>query len=281
MKTSGFTLIEILVAVAILALAVGLILPNFNFWRRQSVLDMGTQELVIALRLAQNKALASEGASPFGVYFENDRYTIFKGATYYPISPDNDVHVLSSSLRLSEFYLGGGQTLLFNQLTGGTDNFGSLKLSLAEDSTKNKTIYIDSSGVISLNSSLPVDTERVKDSRHVELYYNQDAQNANTLSLVFPADGVTENINYPAFLNAAQTEFSWEGTVIVSGAEQRIKLHTHSLTSGSALFCAHRDRRYNNKALDIYLDGQNLLRYSATGTTTRGASLWASEPILQ
>lgn len=278
---TGFTIIELLVAVGVLVLAAGLVLPNFNFFQRQSSLDMASQEIIGALRLAQNKALASEGNSPFGIYFEADRYTLFKGTTYYPTAPDNDTRILNSGLVLSEISLGGLNTIIFDQVTGATANSGSLKISLASDSAKNKTIYIDSSGTAALSSSLPTDEGRFKDSRHAEFTYSQNAQDANTLSLYFPASGQTENINYQTYLNNDKTAFSWEGTINVSGSDQIIKIHTHSLTLTSALFCVHRDRRYNSQALNISLDGQNLINYSATGTSTRGTSLWASEPIMQ
>lgn len=278
---NGFTLIELLLVISVLALAVSLVLPNFNFFQRQSSLDMATQEVVSALRLAQNKALASEDASPFGLYFENNRYTLFKGTTFYPTSPDNSVQQLNSALSLSEINLGGSNIIIFDQLTGATANPGSLKISLVSDSTKNKTIFIDSSGIITLSSSLPTDEARKKDSRHTEFTYSQNTQNANTLSLYFPAAGQTEDINYQTYLNSDKSAFSWEETVTVQGQEQRLKIHTHTLTPTNTLFCVHRDRRYNSQALNISLDSQNLINYSATGTSTRGTSPWVSEPLNQ
>jgi len=278
---TGFTLVELLVVIFILVLATGLVLPNFNFFQRQSSLDMAAQEIIGALRLAQNKALASEGASPFGLYFENDRYTLFKGTSFYSSSPDNSVYLLNSALRLSEISLGGVNSIVFDQLTGATSYPGSLKISLASDSTKNKTIFIDASGTVALSSSLPTDTERKKDSRHTEFTYSQDAQNSNILSLYFPAANQTQNINYQTYLNSDKTVFSWKGTVTVQGQEQVIEIHTHHLTLADAIFCVHRDRRYNTQALDISLDGQNLINYSNTGTTTRGTSLWAGEPQIK
>lgn len=280
-SSSGFTLIEILIAVAILALAVSLVLPNFNFFQRQSSLDMTAQEIIGALRLAQNKTLASEGADSFGLYFETDKFTLFKGLTFYPTSPENDTHKLPPALRLSEVNLSGGGVIVFDRLTGATANSGSLKISLVDDSSKNKIIFIDSSGTVALSSSLPTDEERKKDSRHTEITYGQDAQNIAALTLYFPTADQTESVNYQTYLNDDKSVFSWEKTITVQGREQTIKIHTHSLALANAIFCVHRDRRYNSQALNIFLDGQNLVNYSSTGTTTRGTSLWAGEPATQ
>ena len=280
-KNSGFSLIELLVVMAIFTLVAGIIMPNFNFFQRQSALDATGQEIISALKLAQNKTLASENRTSFGVYFTDNGYTIFEGAAYYPSSPNNDVRVINPSLKISEINPGGGNAVVFDRLTGNTANYGTIKIEQTSDAAKNKTIFIDSSGLISLSASSPTDLNRQTDSRHVELAYSQNTQNAAVLSLFFPSTGATQNIDYQAYLNADKTQFYWSGTVNVGGADQKIKIHTHSLTSSNALWCVHRDRRYNSQALNINLDGQNLVQYSSTGTTTKGASIWAGEPQSQ
>ena len=276
----GFTLIELLVVVAIFSLLAALVLPTFIFYQRQSLLDSATQEVSSALRLAQNKTLSSEGASPFGIYFETGKFTIFKGTTYSVGSPDNEVHVLNPGLQISEINF-SGSAVIFNRLTGATANSGSLKIAVVADPIKNKYIYVNSSGAVTLSSSGADDLNRLKDSRHVHVVYSQNTQGATNLTLYFPDDSFTQNINYQAGLNADKTQFFWEGTVTVAGVDQKLKIHTHSLTLNATQFCFHRDRRFNSKALNVSLEGQNLINYTATGTTTRGTSLWAGDPQLQ
>jgi len=278
LRISGFTLIELLVTIGILVLVIGMIMPNFNFFQNQSALDATTQEIISALRLAKNKTLASENRTSFGLYFTNNQYTVFEGAAYDPASLTNDSRVINPSLTISNINIGEESAVVFDRLNGNTTNYGTIKIEQANDSTKNKTIFIDSSGLISLTTFSPSDLDRIKDSRHVEFSYNQNAQNAGTLSLFFPSAGITQEIDYQSYLNAAKTQFYWEGTINVAGADQKIKIHTLNLTSSDATFSAHRDRRYNTQALTINLDGQNLINYSSTGTTTRGASVWAGEP---
>ena len=277
----GFTLIELLVTIGILVLVMGMIMLNFNFFQNQSALDATTQEIISVLKLAQNKTLASENRTSFGVYFENDKYVIFEGDAYYSSSPNNDVRIINPSLKVSAVNLGGDRAVVFDRLSGTTADYGTIKIEQTSDSTKNKTIFIDSSGLIALAASLPDDLNRIKDSRHVEFAYDQNTQNAGTLSLFFPSAGITQDIDYQSYLNAGKTQFYWEGTINVSGADQKIKIHTLDLTSSDATFSVHRDRRYNTQALTINLDGQNLINYSATGTTTRGTSIWAGEPMIQ
>jgi len=256
--------------------------PAFNFFQRQNTLEAVAQEIISALQMAQNKTLASEGASNFGVHFETNKFVLFKGASYNPASTDNENHNLPNILQISQINLNGGSTnIIFERLTGTTQSFGSIKIEFIDDSSKNVTIFISASGVVGLNASNPSDATRIYDSRHTHFVFSQNTKNASILTLYFPADNFTQEINYQTYLNPAKDEFSWEGIVNVNGANQTLKIHSHGLTDSATAFCLHRDRRQNSKALNIFLDGQNLINYSATGTTTPGTSPWVGIPQLQ
>jgi len=278
----GFTLIEVLIAVSILTILTGLIAPGFSFFKKQSTLESATQEITQTLRLAQNRTLASEGDTNFGVYFEANKFVLFKGLVYSASATDNEVHNIDSSLTISSINFGGAVAyVVFERLTGTTANYGSLVVRQASDTTQNKTIYVDQSGIISLAVNPASDTSRDKDSRHVDVLFSQSVKTATTLALVFPADSITENVTFQTYLNAGKTEFSWEGTVTVAGQEQKFMIHTHSLTDSAALFSIHRDLRYNTKAVNINLDDQNLINYAADGTVTDGSSAWSGPAQIQ
>jgi len=278
----GFSLIEILVVIGILSILVGFVLVIMNSFQKERVLDATAEEIINSLRLAQSKTLASEGASPYGIYFENDRFTLFKGAFFDSASPDNLVHQLPTTLLISQINLTDGtSSVAFERLTGYAEAEGTIKIEMASDASQNKIIYIDSSGTVSLASGIVDDSVRIKDSRHVHVLYSQNTKSAATLTLFFPNDGYSESIDYQTFLNAGKTEFSWEGTITVGWVDQKLKIHTHELSDSETIFCIHRDRRYNSKALDIYLDGQNLINYTAVGVMSQGTSFWAGAPDLQ
>lgn len=295
----GFTLVEILVIVGIMVILIALAIPSYRFFQQESDLVNNTEEIINTLRLAQNKTLASERASQYGVYFDQStspqQYTLFKGSNYASrdISFD-EVRKLSKSIEISEInFNGGGSEVIFDRISGTTSQHGYISIRLKDNPAKTKTVYIANSGKVELTSpSTPSDTERIKDSRHVHFNYNQNVQNAVTLRLVFP-DYLSDNYDIPFqnYLNADKTEFSWEGIVSVgpdgSKTEQRLKIHTHSLTVMATQFCIHRplspDQSYNDKALNILLDTEELIKYAsdAKGTTTKGSSIWIEEPELQ
>ena len=287
MKEKSFTLVEILTIVGILIVLTALSVPAFRFFQKESDLNNSAEEIIDTLRLAQNKTISSEGASQYGVHFEAGEYVLFKGATYNPAAIENEIHNLPGSVEISEVELvGGGSEVVFDRVTGTTNQSGKVVLRLKTDISKTKTIYIENSGQVGLtNPAVPSDTNRVKDSRHVHFDYSRAiAASSEKLILTFTYDTstVTQEIVIADHLKDGQ--IYWEGEVEVAGSIQKLKIHTHRLNNPDTQFCVHRDRRYNNKALEIKISGDtsgNLIQYSADGLTTAGTSIYVSKPDWQ
>ena len=103
----SFTLVEILVIVGIMVILVALAIPSYRFFQQESDLNNSAEEIINTLRLAQNKTLASEGASQYGVYLDAvstpDQYILFKGGSYATRdSSVDEIHKLANSLEISE-----------------------------------------------------------------------------------------------------------------------------------------------------------------------------------
>jgi len=271
---------EVLVVSATLILILGFAAGTFLIMNQKTEVSAAAQEIMETLRLAQNKTLASEGSSSFGVNFEASKFTLFKGAVFNPADPDNQVHNLSPKNSISEINLNGASAVIFERLSGATENQGQLKIQNI-DGGQSQNIFIDRSGTVGLALNSPNDDNRQKDSRHLHVTFSQNTKNAATLFLYFPSDNFTENIVYQDYLNTPKTEFSWEGDVAVAGQTQHLKIHSHNLTDQATIFCFHRDRRVNSKAVSISLDGQNLINYSSAGAVSSGYSAWAGEPQIQ
>jgi len=283
-KKNGFTLIEALTIVGILIVLVAISIPAFRFFQRESDLNNSVEETLNILRLAQNKTIASEGASQYGVHFETEKFVLFKGVNYDPSATDNEIHNLPKSVEIYKVELvGGGSEVVFDRVTGTTNQFGKVYFQLKTDISKNKTIYIENSGQVGLTSpTVPSETGRIKDWRHTHFAYGRPISTpSESLTLNFEG-GVTKTIIISE--NFRDGQIYWDGQVDVGGQIQKLKIHTHRLNNPDTQFSIHRDRRYNNKSLDITLSGDStgsLINYSTDGLTVTKTSIYAADPQRQ
>lgn len=282
---SGFTLVEFLVVFAILAILVAISATAFLYFSSKSDLQNNAQELIEILKSAQNKALSSEGASRYGVYFNNttpvNQYILFKGASYSQRDVlFDEIHQLPSTIEIYEINLiGGGKETVFNRISGNDDLFGNVKIRLKNDNNSSATIYIENSGQAGLvSSSSPSGAGLLKDTRHIHLDLGWSIQNATLLKLYFPATNSTQIINMAGFFNALKTEFSWDNYSDPTATEV-FKIHTHfldPLAPPYTTLCLHRDRNNgkNTKEVIIYIaDGdidKEVAHYYSDGAVVAG-----------
>lgn len=126
----AFSLIEVLLSLAILALLASIASISFLSYQREEALNSEAQSLISVLRLARERTIALEDNKAWGVHFEihpSNKYVLFRdegngynGATlkiFY--STGNSVAIDSLSLN------GGGQDVIFEKLTGQTSNYGT------------------------------------------------------------------------------------------------------------------------------------------------------------
>jgi len=288
-RENSFTLIEVLTTVGILIILTAISVPAFRTFQKETDLNNSTEEIINTLRLAQNKTIASEGASQWGVYFETStqphQYTLFQGGSFASRATSSDeVHKLPKSIEIYEIDLWEGNEVVFEKVTGyasSTSQFGKVSIRLKTDPSKTKEIFIENSGLIGLTTpSTPSDENRLKDSRHVHFDFSRPiSTSTENLISTFTYDATTQTETIVIADNMKDGQIYWEGEINVSGSIQKLKIHTHRLNDPDSQFCIHRDRRYNNKALKIEISGDPsgyLIKYSADGLTTTKTSIYVS-----
>src|SRR3989338_1237256 len=279
----GFTVIEIILVLVILLVLVTISIPNFVFFLESANLDNNTEEFVGILRTAQNKTLASESNSKYGIYLDTsvlpNKYILFKGNSYALRDSLYDMaYLLNINVEFFSVNLGGGSEIVFDKLTGLSQQSGNISLRLKTDASQIKTIYISSSGSISfIQTANSSDENRLKDSRHTHFDYIRIIDTVNeSITLTFDGSAI-QVIPISSYL--VGDELVWEGTVDVGGIEQSVKVKTHRLNNLDTQFSIQRDRRVNDKTLVITISGDssgNLISYSADGLTTANSSIYVS-----
>jgi prepilin-type N-terminal cleavage/methylation domain-containing protein len=116
----GLTLVELLLALSIMAILATVGVLNLAGYRQRQNLDLAAQEITNALRDAQQRSMSQEFENPWGIRFQGvasgkDLYHLFTGASFTAATSTYDL-----SPKLEFAHLRGGQTLdiVFSQVSG-------------------------------------------------------------------------------------------------------------------------------------------------------------------
>jgi len=151
MRNKGFTLLEILFAIAILTIAITIVTFSFSKLNSQQALDKSADLVVSVFNEARSLTLSSKGDSQYGVYIEGSQVTLFKGDTYSSSDPNNAITNLNSLVNIRDVTLSsGGTSVVFKRLTGNTDDTGTLEIFLIAIPENFHTITISGIGVVEL-----------------------------------------------------------------------------------------------------------------------------------
>lgn len=118
---TGFTLVELLITVGIIAILAGFGTVNFFSYKQKNDISSAGQKLLAVLRDAQQKSIGQESGMQWGVHFVNststDYYEVFHGASY---SSGNVVSktVLAGGLNLSDLQSGNSKDVVFSPVSG-------------------------------------------------------------------------------------------------------------------------------------------------------------------
>ncbi len=155
MKKSGFTLIEILLVGSLTLIIITLGGVNLIRPQRKTIETSVIDNIVSDLNAQQTKSMVgdiSTGGAPtkYGIYFESDKYTLFKGDTYSSLNATNLVIVLPSSQTFSVINVPSGQ-ILFSKRSGDFDNYSAGQNTLTvtnQDSGDQKLVQINRYGIV-------------------------------------------------------------------------------------------------------------------------------------
>ena len=133
---SGFTLVEVMLSVALLGAVTSLTAPVWLSMQSRNSLDIAATHIVHSLRRAGALSRAVAGDSSWGVAIDAERLTLFRGATYasrdiaFDETFDFDWGVVSTGL----------SEVVLEKVTGRPSTTGTITLSTSSHDTRIITI---------------------------------------------------------------------------------------------------------------------------------------------
>ena len=137
----GFTIIEVLIVLSIVAILSGISLPVYKIMQQKNDLKMAGYVTVSAMRRAQILAQAAKEDSSWGIHIENSQVIVFKGSNYANRNTSRDENFVVPS----HISTGGLTDIIFDKLTGMPQSIGLITFSISNDSIN---IIINEKGAI-------------------------------------------------------------------------------------------------------------------------------------
>ncbi len=138
----GFTLLEILIVLAILGILCGLSVAAFVNLKNAQTLDRDTDLVVESLRQARSQTLTAVNDTNYGIHFSSNQFTLFAGSTYDPNASTNKVFNLNGSKIIVGQPGFVGFNVVFGRLSGETDQqTGQIMIQSPSGTSRIITLY--------------------------------------------------------------------------------------------------------------------------------------------
>ena len=137
----GFTLLEIMIVIGLFALLVGISIPFGLDVYRSYVLISETRNMVSFLRRAETLSFTNTRNDSYGVMIMNDRFVVFRGASFATRDTAFDEEYLRSPL----VTVSGIAHIVFAAVTGRPDIMGTTTFS---NGVNEQTVFINEHGTL-------------------------------------------------------------------------------------------------------------------------------------
>ena len=141
-QEAGFTLVEMLLSVAILTALVGMSLPLYTTFVQRNDLDITAESVAVALRRAETYARAVQYDSTWSIELQSSSVTLFQGTNFAGRNTSYDETLsLPGSITLS-----GLSEIQFAKFSATPNTTGNIVLTSNTNDTR--TISVNAKGMV-------------------------------------------------------------------------------------------------------------------------------------
>lgn len=136
----GFTILELLLAVAMIAVLVGVSIPLYSIYYSRNSISDSSALVVDSLRAAREMSVASKHGSVWGVRLEQGKVTIFKGQDFSSRDQSHDQVII-----LEDDIIFTGLNDIYFTKAGTPNQVGNIAVSYSEEAL---LINVNEKGII-------------------------------------------------------------------------------------------------------------------------------------
>jgi prepilin-type N-terminal cleavage/methylation domain-containing protein len=149
---SGFSLIEILLVISILAIISASVFLWFSNYQRQTETESASKMIISSLRDAQSRSISGKDFMRWGIFFDDtdNKFILFRDEGGYASATVKEETYLSKYVQFdSASLLGGCNEIIFEKINGATAQSCAIKIVDKSNYSNFINIIITSSGLIS------------------------------------------------------------------------------------------------------------------------------------
>ncbi len=140
---AGFTLVEMILAMAMLLVLFGIASPFYQKYQSKNDLDLAVISVAQNLRRAQTLSQAVDANSAWGLYLQGGSITVFRGVSYVARNSSFDERIMMPDVVVPS----GLSEIVFTKFTGLPVSIGTITLTNTSINEV-KNITINSQGMV-------------------------------------------------------------------------------------------------------------------------------------
>ncbi len=146
---SGITIIETIVSVAIMLVLFSIVSFSVSALKNNSSIAKNVAMTKAVFEEARYESISGKDNNNYGVKILSDRLVLFPGTAYDSTNVLNKTYLYDNASTTNVSINGDGTQVVYDKIVGSTNNYGTFVVRVANDASKNKTIRILGTGLVS------------------------------------------------------------------------------------------------------------------------------------